>query len=46
MSVLEPLAFNSLTSQLHKKSFKSQLGMLESLYGGTFKRFATLVPNV
>jgi len=30
------------TSQLHKNYIKREAGVLENLYGGTFKRLATL----
>jgi hypothetical protein len=45
MSVLKPPAFNGLTCKLHKKSFKRQLGMLENLYSGTFKRLLLWSPT-
>jgi hypothetical protein len=41
--------FNSRSSYLHlpvhKKRFKKQLGVLENLYSGTFKRFITPLPS-
>jgi hypothetical protein len=35
-----------LTLQLHKNYMKREVGVLESLYSGTFKRFATKVSSI
>ena len=36
----------ALTLQLHKNYMKREVGVLERLYSGTFKRFATEFPSI
>jgi len=44
-NLIKPIRRHS-TFQLHKKRSIRQLGVLENLYSGTFKRFAAPLPSI